>query len=85
MKKEQALKRTKDKFTNLIDNCVKSGTSVHSIISYYEELIADKKPSYKEPMSNIEANFMEAQEDELLDYAFPFHKETMKSLNDLKI
>jgi hypothetical protein len=27
----------------------------------------------------------ELTEDELLDYAFPFHKETMKSLNDLKL
>jgi hypothetical protein len=40
MTKEEALKKTKDKFTNLIDNCIKSGTSVYSIISYYEDLIA---------------------------------------------
>lgn len=67
MSKEEALKKTKDKFTNLIDNCVKSGTSVHSIISYYEDLIADQKPSYKAPMSNIEANFMEDEINEFID------------------
>jgi hypothetical protein len=66
MTKEKALKKTKNKFTNLIDNCIKSGTSVHSIISYYEDLIADKKPSYKAPVSGIEANFLEEkiQDDE---------------------
>ena len=67
MTKEEALKKTKNKFTNLIDNCVKSGTSVHSIISYYEDLIADQKPSYKAPMSNIEANFMEDEINEFID------------------
>jgi hypothetical protein len=67
MTKEEALKKTKNKFTNLIDNCVKSGTSVHSIISYYEDLIADKKPSYKAPMSNIVANFTEDEINEFID------------------
>ena len=67
MTKEEALKKTKDRFTNLIDNCVKSGTSVHSIISYYEDLIADQKPSYKAPISNIEANFMEDEINEFID------------------
>jgi hypothetical protein len=67
MTKEEALKKTKDKFTNLIDNCIKSGTSVYSIISYYEDLIADQKPSYKAPISNIEANFMEDEIDEFID------------------
>lgn len=67
MTKEEALKKTKDKFTNLIDNCVKSGTSVHSIISYYEDLIADKKPSYKAPVSGIEANFIEDEINEFTD------------------
>lgn len=68
MTKEEALKKTKNKFTNLIDNCVKSGTSVHSIISYYEDLIADKKPSYKAPVSGIEANFMEDEINDINDY-----------------
>lgn len=68
MTKEEALKQTKSKFTNLIDNCIKSGTSVHSIISYYEDLIADKKPSYKAAVSGIEANFMEDEFNDINDY-----------------
>lgn len=67
MTKEEALKKTKDRFTNLIDNCIKSGTSVYSIISYYEDLIADKKLSYKAPVSGIEANFMEDDINEFID------------------
>ena len=67
MTKEEALKKTKNKFTNLIDNSVKSGVSVHSIISYYEDLIVGQKPSYKAPMSNIEANFMEHRISEFVE------------------
>ena len=43
------------------------------------------KITAQESIKLIKAIVIEQQEDELLDYAFPFHKETMKSLNDLKL
>ena len=43
------------------------------------------KITAQESVKLIKAIVIEFQEDELLDYAFPFHKETMKSLNDLKL
>ena len=67
MTKEQALKKTKERFTNLIDGRVKPGMSVYSIINYYEELLADKKTSYKQPAGGIEQNFMEDMHNEMLD------------------
>ena len=65
MTKEEALKKTRDKFTNLLDGSISPKATVHSVISYYESLIAGQKPSYKAPISNIEANFME---DEINDF-----------------
>ena len=37
----------------------------------------------KECIKQIKENLIEAEEDELLDYAFPFHNETMKAINDI--
>ena len=60
MNKKEALKKTKEQFTNLIDNTIVSGVSVHSIISYYEEVLADNsQPIAKKPMGNIEKRFLE--------------------------
>jgi hypothetical protein len=67
MTKEEALKKTKDKFTNLIDGSISPKATVYSVISYYESLIADQKPSYKAPISNIEANFIEDEINEFID------------------
>ena len=61
MTPEEALYKTKKKFTNLIGGDILPGVSVGEIISYYEDLIADKKPSYKAPVSGIEANFLEEE------------------------
>jgi len=61
MTPEEALYKTRKKFTNLVGGDILPGVSVGEIISYYEDLIADKKPSYKEPVSGIEANFLEEE------------------------
>jgi len=49
------------------------------------EQVEQGKITAQESVKLIKAIVIESQEDELLDYAFPFHKETMKSLNDLKL
>ena len=49
------------------------------------EQVEQGKITAQESVKLIKAIVIEKQEDELLDYAFPFHKETMKSLNDLKL
>lgn len=49
------------------------------------EQVEQGKITAQESIKLIKAIVIESQEDELLDYAFPFHKETMKSLNDLKL
>ena len=67
MTKEEALKKTKEQFTNLIDNTIISGVSVHSIISYYEGLIEGSQPIAKKPMGNIERRFYEKGLDEMID------------------
>jgi len=67
MTKEEALAKTREKFTNLFGGDILPGVSVGKIISYYESLIADKKPSYKAPVSGIEANFMEDEMNEFRD------------------
>ena len=49
------------------------------------EQVEKGKITAQKSVKLIKAIVIEFQEDELLDYAFPFHKETMKSLNDLKL
>ena len=61
MTKTEALKQTRDMFTNLIDGKVKPSATVGCIISYYENLLKDEKPSYEKPTSGIEANFYEEE------------------------
>jgi hypothetical protein len=59
MTKEQALKKTQDRFTNLMDGKVLSNATVYVIINYYETLLAGSKPKVS-TVSNIERNFIEA-------------------------
>ena len=68
MTKEEALAKTQKQFTNLFGGDILPGVSVGKIISYYESLIADKKPSYKAPVSGIEANFIEDEFNDINDY-----------------
>ena len=68
MTKEEALAKTQKQFTNLFGGDILPGVSVSEIISYYESLIADKKPSYKAPVSGIEANFIEDEFNDINDY-----------------
>jgi hypothetical protein len=61
MTKEQALSKTKSKFTNLMDGKVLSNVSVSTIINYYESLLVGQKPTPSMSPSNIESNFIEAE------------------------
>ena len=67
MTPEEALYKTKKKFTNLMGGDIIPGVTVSEIISQYEDLIADKKPSYRAPVSGIEANFKEDEINEFTD------------------
>lgn len=59
--KLEALEKTKIKFTNLIDGTVRNGIGVSQIISHYESLINEVKPSPSNAvMGNIERCFLEA-------------------------
>ena len=49
------------------------------------EQVEQGKITAEESAKLIKATVLDIQEDELLDYVFPFHKQTMKSLNDLKL
>ena len=61
MTKEQALRKTQDRFTNLLDGKVRSGISISTIIKYYEDLLVDKKPTPSTKLSGIEQNFVEEE------------------------
>ena len=61
MTKAEALEKTKIRFTNLIDGTVCNGVSVSKIISHYESLLNEGKPSSSNSvMGNIERCFLEA-------------------------
>jgi hypothetical protein len=49
------------------------------------EQVEQGKITAEESVKLIKETVLDIQEDELLDYVFPFHKQTMKSLNDLKL
>ena len=61
MTKEEALAKTKKKFTNLLDGDILPGVSVSWIISYYESLIAGNKPVVNDRDCNITRAFEEAE------------------------
>ena len=59
MTKEEALKETIRRFTNLYDGCVRNGNTVMAIISYYEKLQANQPVPKQTSLGNIESRFME--------------------------
>jgi len=67
MTKEEALAKTKEKFTNLLDGDILPGVSVGKIISYYESLIADKVPELSDRECNILMAFKEAEVKDMMD------------------
>ncbi len=64
MTKEEALKQTKERFTNLLDGSILPGISVSKIISYYEDSLEGNKPDSSMPIGNIEENFREVRIEE---------------------
>ncbi len=61
MTKEEALKQTKERFTNHLDGSILPGISVSKIISYYEDLLEGNKPDSSMPTDNIESQFLEKE------------------------
>jgi len=56
---EQALKDTTNRYTNLLDGCVKSGVSVSEIIRYYESRLNNQPAPETKRSSGIVDNFIE--------------------------
>ncbi len=67
MTKEEALEKTRKKFTNLLDGDIIPRTSVGKIISYYESLIAGNKPVVTDRDCNITRAFHEASNYDMMD------------------
>lgn len=65
MTKAEALKRTRERFTNLLDGTVLPRYSVRDIILYYETLIAKNSAPAINSGNGILDNFME---DSVKDY-----------------
>ncbi len=61
MTKEEALEKTRKKFTNLFGGDILPGVSVGKIISYYESLIKNEEPDHTMPIGGIERNFREEE------------------------
>lgn len=59
MTKEEALKETIKRFTNLYDGCIRQGNTVMAVISYYEKLQANKPIPKQIHLGNIESRFMD--------------------------
>jgi hypothetical protein len=68
MTKLEAMAQTSKRFTNLMDGSVLPSASVLAIINYYEFLI-DSNPVEIKYQSGIEANFAEAEIEEMLEEA----------------
>jgi hypothetical protein len=66
MTKEEALLKTRQRFTNLMDGSVIPKAGVTTIIHYYESLLIDK-PQVVKSTSNIESNFQEEEFQEILN------------------
>lgn len=66
MTKEEALLKTKQRFTNLMDGSVIPKAGVTTIIHYYESLLIDKTIVVKST-SNIETKFQEEEFQEMDD------------------
>lgn len=67
MTKEEALSKTKEQFTNLLEGDILPGVSVGEIISYYESLIAGNKPVVSDRDCNITRAFYEASTYDMMD------------------
>jgi hypothetical protein len=68
MTKQEALLKTRQRFTNLMDGSVIPKAGVTTIIHYYESLLIDK-PQVVKSTSNIESNFQEEEFQEMLNEA----------------
>lgn len=66
MTKEEALLKTKQRFTNLMDGSIIPKVGVTTIIQYYESLLINKTPVVKST-SNIENSFQEEENQAFLD------------------
>jgi hypothetical protein len=71
MTKEQALKKTKSKFTNLIDGKIIPGYSVGEIISHYESLIKTGKATTR-TRDSIMARFLDEEINEEIDDSYEY-------------
>ena len=67
MKKKEAMRLTREKFTNLYGGGVLPGTSVTEILEYYNTLLKGKNLVVKPSISNIERRFMEKRIQEIED------------------
>jgi hypothetical protein len=61
MTRAEALKKTRERFTNLLDGKVLPDATVTSIISYYETLVAKNVAPTVNRSSGIMDNFREAE------------------------
>jgi hypothetical protein len=66
MTKLEAMAKTSKTFTNLMDGSVLPSASVIAIINYYEYLL-DTNPAEIKYQSGIEANFAEAEIEDLVN------------------
>ena len=67
MTKEEALSKTKEQFTNLLEGDILPGVRVSEIISYYESLIEGNKPVVSDKECNITRAFFEASTYDMMD------------------
>jgi len=67
MTKEEALSKTKEQFTNLLEGDILPGVRVSEIISYYESLIEGNKPVVSDRDCNITRAFFEASTYDMMD------------------
>lgn len=61
MTRAEALKKTRERFTNLLDGTVLPNATVTSIITYYETLVAKNTAPVVKSSCGIMDNFREAE------------------------
>lgn len=67
MTKSEALNKTRERFTNLLDGKVLPNATVSSIISYYESLVEKNTAPPVEKSCGIMDNFREAAIQQYID------------------
>ena len=67
MTRAEALKKTREKFTNLLDGTVLPNATVTSIINYYETLVEKNVAPTVNHSSGIMDNFREAEIQQYID------------------